>query len=727
VSGRREGAGGAGAGAGVRASVALAMLAAAFVMSGAVLAASPELTKLEGRAKGFYEDVAAGRRERAAGEWAGLEADLAAYAGRLRSQLDAMRDEVMERDGDLEELYRSPRWRQPEIDSLVATYHLAWVRYQGAQLVSDAAKKRKLLQQAVDGFSQFLLVQEVPEIYAESLYGRGLAFMDLGEWTKATEDLRAASETAGVGAKAKAALAEVQRRARGGKPEAPAPDDPATLLGRLGELLPRAAAGDASAEQEAATLARGLAARGGEWPAKVAAAIAERLGGGEPAAVRSSFGLWLLAQLAVDRGRCGDVPALATASDAVHDAGRPRHRPELLFLAGGCALNAGHPREAAAAFATLLREHPEASRAREAAYFRFRALDLARGADPALVAEYEQALHDYLARFGHADGASEAHFLLGELHRARNECGPAAKEYAAVTGAAFAARARLGALECRVSAVVTAGDAASPADRRALAADLRTYARDTDDRTLAARAALLGALVAAGGREPDHALVLELTDGYAERYPEAKALHAEAADLRLESRIATGDLAGAARDVDGLLARAEAGPERTRLLRRVSLDLQRRAERDGDDVAAMALARRVQGALADATDDPHDRVVEADLALRAGDVRAARALYERVLARDPGSAEARRGAARAAAAAGDPGAALAYWKQVLDDSPPGGTAWYEARLAQVTLLAGDGQRAEACDLIRSSRGRATSAGGDQLEARLRSLESDVCR
>jgi len=117
----------------------------------------------------------------------------------------------------------------------------------------------------------------------------------------------------------------------------------------------------------------------------------------------------------------------------------------------------------------------------------------------------------------------------------------------------------------------------------------------------------------------------------------------------------------------------------------------------------------------------------ADLELRAGDAAAARRLYEEVLAKDAGSAEALRGAARAAAALGDRDHALAYWRAVLDSSTAGGTAWYEARLAQVTLLAEDGRRGQACELLRAARGRATSAGGDQLETRLRAMEPDVCR
>ena len=131
--------------------------------------------------------------------------------------------------------------------------------------------------------------------------------------------------------------------------------------------------------------------------------------------------------------------------------------------------------------------------------------------------------------------------------------------------------------------------------------------------------------------------------------------------------------------------------------------------------------------LARDTGDPADRISLADLTLRAGDAPAARRLYDEVLKADPTSAEALRGAARAAAVAGDRDGALAYWRRALEASPPGGTAWYEARLAEVSLLAQDGRRGQACQLIRTSRGHAKSAGADTLEARLRGMEPEVCR
>jgi tetratricopeptide (TPR) repeat protein len=679
-----------------------------------------QLARLEQRSKAFYELLEHGDRERAGAAWPALAKDLADFSAGIQTRLDRMRDEVMERDGDLEELYRSPRWRDPEVMSLVATYHLAWVRYQGAQLVGDRARKQALLKQAIEGFSQFLLVNEVPEIYGDCLYGRGLAFLDLGETAKAIEDLTAASGEATVASKAKAALEEARRRGTG--KQGPAENEPENLLTRLGDLLPRAAGGDTAAERDATTLARGLAARGGVWPAQVASVIADKL-------PRSSYGLYLLAQLAVDRGRCADVAPLPEASAAATDAGRNRYRPEILFLDAGCRLNAGKAREAADEFGKLVTEFPESARAREAAYYRFRALDVARTSDATQARAYEEALATYLARYPTAEGAPEAHYLLGELLRSRNDCARAEAEYAHVSSGAFASRARLGSLECRAGALTAK---ATAEERRRVLAGLRTFVRETpprgNDQALVARAALLGAAVAAGTTPPDHAAVVELLDGFETRYPDAKELQFRALELRLVARIGRGELDRAGSDLDAFIGHG-ADAERRRTLTRLGRELATQAESGPPERRgqALALARHVYTALANETGEASDRLMLADLELRAGDTAAARRHYEEVLAHDPGSAEALRGAARAAAAAGDPAGALGYWRKVVEASTEGGTAWYEARLAQVTLLRDDGRRAEACQLLHGSRGRATSAGADQLDARLRGMEPEVCR
>jgi tetratricopeptide (TPR) repeat protein len=240
---------------------------------------------------------------------------------------------------------------------------------------------------------------------------------------------------------------------------------------------------------------------------------------------------------------------------------------------------------------------------------------------------------------------------------------------------------------------------------------------------------LLAAAVASGASPPDHAAVVELLDGFEECYPDAKELAPRALELRLVARVMADRLDGVEQDLDTFLRSGPEDPARRGTLARLARALATRALRapPGRDDRIGALARTVQTRLLVATNAPADRVTLAELELHAGHAATARKLYEETLAADAASQQALRGAARSAAAAGDPDAALRYWARVLDGSTPGGTAWYEARLAQVDVLAASGRRPEACQVLRTSRGRATSAGADQLDARLRSMEPQVCQ
>jgi hypothetical protein len=234
--------------------------------------------------------------------------------------------------------------------------------------------------------------------------------------------------------------------------------------------------------------------------------------------------------------------------------------------------------------------------------------------------------------------------------------------------------------------------------------------------------------VAAGATPPDNAAVVQLLDGFEERYPDSRELHPRALELRLVASVQTDRVDGVEKDVDAFLREGADDAQRRGTLARVARALATRALRApaGDDRIG-GLARKVQARLVEATKAPADRLTLAELELHAGHAAEARKEYEAVLAADPGSQQALRGAARATADAGDANASLGYWAKVVDASTAGGTAWYEARLAQVSVLAESGRRSDACDLIRSSRGRVTSAGANQIEARLRSMEPEVCK
>jgi tetratricopeptide (TPR) repeat protein len=705
---------------------AVGLLVGLVVASG-VTARAADVQSLEQRARGFYQLLEKGDREKAKTDGAALEHDLAAAREEIDKTKDRLRADLEGGEDEPSHAVQDPRLRQLEIESLVLDYHLAWVRYQNAQLVDDAGRKKELLENAADGFSKFTSMKDVADVYAESLYGRGLTYLDLGNYKAARDDLRAAAGLSRTAAKAKIALAEVDRR-ESGKPEPPPQDTDQILLDRLADGLPKAST-DPSAEKDVTALARGLAARGGDWPAKVQGVVTKKLDNGTPGGVKSSYGLFLLGQLAIDRNRCADVAPLAAAGGTVKDAGRARWRPELLFLDGGCLLNAGKAAEAAAVFEELVRDFPEAARAPEAAYYRVRALDVARAADPGREAAFEESLTTYITRYPKADGIAEAHWMLSDLYRNRGDCTKAAAELDKVPAGPYAVRARFAALECRAGKL---SDKTSNDERVALANDLHAFVDATpakgDDASLVARAALMGALVASSTTPPDRQTTVALLADFEKKYPGAKDLVPQVLEARLEARVALGQLDDAQRDLDAYVA-AKPAADRQKLLAKLGREMATRAARsDGAERdRARAMARKIYAVLVTERGDDRDRVELADLELAAGDAPAARKLYDEVLGKDATSAEALRGAARAAAQGGDTDGALGYWRQIIESSEPGGTAWYEARIAQVTLLASDGRKTDACNLLRSSRGRSTTAGGDSLANRLRELEPQVCQ
>ncbi|HJU28993.1 MAG TPA: hypothetical protein VJ718_07480, partial [Candidatus Binataceae bacterium] len=74
-------------------------------------------------------------------------------------------------------------YEQPEQLALRALYPLSWLRIEGASLYgAEPARARRLLNQAIDGFSNSALVLLSPELIRENLLGRGYAERDLGKF-----------------------------------------------------------------------------------------------------------------------------------------------------------------------------------------------------------------------------------------------------------------------------------------------------------------------------------------------------------------------------------------------------------------------------------------------------------------------------------------------------------------------------------------------------------------
>ena len=116
---------------------------------------------------------------------------LSAYT-RLESMLSRMYDTYKQKKDDC--IAQPPTgaqcdYDQPEQLSLQALYPLSWLHFQGAVLQANQPEQaKKLLNQAIDGFTESTLVIVDPNLIHENLLGRAYCERELGKYDKSEYD-----------------------------------------------------------------------------------------------------------------------------------------------------------------------------------------------------------------------------------------------------------------------------------------------------------------------------------------------------------------------------------------------------------------------------------------------------------------------------------------------------------------------------------------------------------
>jgi len=686
---------------------------------------------------------------------------LASIYDGLTARLDGMRNEVLERDGDLEALLASRAYRDRETLQLTALYHLSWARYQQALTMSSGSNTRRtLLRQAVRGFTEFVYVNEVSQVYGDCLYGRGLAFYALGQNQNAAADLQAVIN---LGSKhpshtrARAALSAV----RSGKPiRAPAAPDPTatqlatlkTLLGAHGAVPANADSLDAAAlekrakaQDEALTLARTLATRDDSTAKRVETLVADT------ASPAGTFVHVLRGEIASDRDDTAAARDEYAAAMAAGDLDAERLHARASFGLAVARYQLGEYAAAAAAFAEFASTHPDADDAAGAFYFRFKAIEAARNAGgDGTPEEYMDAARTYLTRFPDGAHAPELRYRVAEVQQNQGECAQALTTLAAGKGTGtdtWSLWGRFLGLQCqadRTRAAWRAGDAdgdtlygATIANARTLAADVARAGGDggeeTDVAPFGAQASLLGALLAAAAPSPRPDDILALLDGFESRYPRSAELFGDAIAIRAVAHMLGGDIDGASADVDrlGMLKSADADPH----LRHVGNAVIREANRSGGArrKALLPVARQVYeqltagGSNGSGPPDAADVTMLAEIALELDDIDAAAQAYGRLLAIDPDSLEGRRGLAKINETQGQRDAALAQWRQLIEQTAPGDMLWFEATIHAAQMQDALGRSTDACTTLTEAARQATVPTTGDLATLYTEMQQRVCR
>jgi tetratricopeptide (TPR) repeat protein len=138
------------------------------------------------------------------------------YHGRS-DWMEAKAKEIMDADGDLEALYETAKFQESQAVAAQALYYLNWLDLYGGRL-AEGSRRKELLEAAERGFSEFAVGDQKSELVTESLLGRGLCHMELGNFEWAVRDFRLVLDqpNASPQRKEKARLALLESYARSG-------------------------------------------------------------------------------------------------------------------------------------------------------------------------------------------------------------------------------------------------------------------------------------------------------------------------------------------------------------------------------------------------------------------------------------------------------------------------------------------------------------------------------
>ncbi len=709
------------------------------------------------------------RREELRGTFEALYAPLNGIYEERSGRLENMARAIMDQDGDLEALYETKDFRESQAVAAAALYYLNWLDYYGARLY-DGARKKELLAAAEKGFSQFAVGDQKGELITESQLGRGLCYLDLGDYDSATRDFKLVIDDATVSPerKAKARLAMLDAYGRSGRLQdalrysdellrggaLPASEVTIVRFSRLQTLFDAAAkskGADAGRyRQEASALMEQLRRAGKGWADKVDALMVARIddpaqwaGKAESPRVKWEFARLMLTKNDYD----GAAPLLAEVI-ASSDPGAKPFQPEAHYWLAVARFKGNDFAAAADEFDAALAAPGEW--AKEARYLRFKALEalMAQQATPALSERYAGALIELVTQNPDHPMIYEVRYRLAEYRQASGQFDEAIAEYGKVSGdPSYELRARFGALQSRFELLKTdSNPQVRKARLDAIGQDLDTFwaqvkevkakqkgAGDATLQELEAKATLLQAVyLSLHGDGGDEKVAVSLAD-FGQRFPQQPELLAQAARLQLSALLQLGQFPEA-EQVVMQNADALAKENRPDAIEGLAVSYAKAGTRrkTQGDAAGAATAARVALALYSVLDgagtsgDTKQKLSVARLYESTNNWEAAAGIYRAVLQADGNSLVALRGLAHAEEAQGQTADALAHWLAYTQKSRPGDPGWYQGQYEQARLLLAGGDRKKSCDLLTGLRPSMPGVTDADLRGRLNELHKQAC-
>lgn len=676
-------------------------------------------------------------------------------------------------------------YTQSEQLALRAVYPLSWLHYRGALLFrNDHAMARRLLNQAIDGFTSSTLVIFSPELIRENLLGRALCERELGKYDRreyhhaiadfkrimrdgrGTRQYRAAakglaSTYAAMGESGKAAnlAAGLESGASGNSREG-------LELMRLRDLFgAEAAATDpakkAKYHREAVDFIRARQHNKRQWAVALSAVsqyvsdpVAEFGDSSDP------FEKYLLASVLYYKHR--KLPAAKYFVEAANSGHYPkgyRYAADIYYSLGRMDLVEKLVNRIAD------RRGPDAQ---WAAYMRFKLARLQwerKGKNnKALDAKWVSAAERYLKSYPRGSYAYEPRFRLAERLQKQKKYAEAVKMYEQVSGnRAYEFTAVFNAAECNfmmAAAAENAQSAGKKAKPSAKAVALRTTAikglRATiKGEPLAARASpaerrffhdlrgrAIYMLASLQEAQPpvDNGEIAELLTGYESAYPSMSAHFKEIFEWRLKAQSALGKWDAIEGEVKELVKRNQGNLANSDYIKEMGVDFWRgaqAADARGDQQAYMAqvnLTVIAYGYFEDMVKVGKipARNLTGTLSILGRAYEAleqtseAKKIFEQVVAADPASPDANAGLARIAQARNDYKDALDLWSRVEATAAQSDSLWYQSRYNVARILAAQGNVAGACNKLAATRSEHPSLGSPQMKKQWIALQEKIC-
>jgi tetratricopeptide (TPR) repeat protein len=674
-------------------------------------------------------------------------------------------------------------YSKPEELSLQALYPLSWLRFQGATSVyaNNEGQAKKLLNEAIDGFTESTLVIVDPNLVRENLLGRANCERELGkfdhsEYDKAIGDFKKIMEDGTRTPQYKPAVQGlVTTYNLMGKS-----DEAAKYAGIIGggttnrggtlmlqlqtmfsaEHATPDASKKAAYHKQIVEKIRAVEDDKSQWAVAIAAVgkyvrnPVEEFGG--PSA--DPFQKWLLANVLLakkDENGAAKYFIEAARGSGKYNRGykyaadiyyKEKRFDQVEQLANEMAKSGGSDAQWAAYMKYALpRQQWEAGGMKNAQ----------------LNDQWVKAAQEYLSRYSSGQYAAEMRFRLGENLQRQGKYAEAAKYYEQVTGNNdYAFTAKYNSATCNYQALVSAGGSkdkkatvnvdqlrnqtmkdlqdtiqmAPQAERAAQNQAQRKFVHDVKGRAIYMLVGLMQ------DKKPDPKVVADLLQNYESQYPSMSDKFRDVEEWRIVSLSQLGRYDDVDRDLSAIVEKNKGNTAQSDFIKVLGLDFwhaAQAAQDKGDTKAYKANAKLtvtaytffedlVKSGKTQAKNLTGTLSILGKAYLALGQEPKAESVFNQVVKADPASPDANAGLATIAQAKKNYKEAMTLWTNVENTAAESDNLWYEAKYNVALIYAAQGNIQGACTKLAQTRAEHPTLGTPEIAARWNTLQHKIC-